>query len=267
MKNLAFLVSGTALIVGSLATPASAFSFLVEGDIESVGSIDIFGLVEESFDFDFGFSETIETNDFGISDEVVVNSLSDGNVTVPFDLFNLFLPFDFEESLGIEDFDLINYDAALSVDGVGDFGLAFNTSDPDNPSFDLTPIDDSDIDLGICLAATCALSGNFSADLGAGVDLGFFDTSASIELAGMFELSTTPLTDIPPGPGNPSEPGTPDPGTPDPGTPDPGTPEPGTPDPGAPDPGAPDPVSVPEPMTLLGAAIAMAAGAIFTRQS
>ena len=244
MKNLTFVIGGTALIVGGLATPASALSFLVEGNIEGAGSLDIFGLVDEGFDFDFDFNETIDPNDFGIADEVVVNALADGNITVPSELVNLFLPFDFAASLDIGEFDLIDYLGSLSVEGVGDFGVAFNANDPDNPSLDLTPVAGSDIDLSICLTSTCLLSGSFAADLGADVDLGFLDTSASVDVGGMFALSTTPLASEPPGDANPSEPDIPDVGAPN----------------------TPDPVSVPEPMTVLGTAIATAAAAIFTHR-
>lgn len=256
MNNLASVVGGTVLIVGGLATPASAFSFLVEGSFESTGSVELFGLVDESFDIDLGFTETIDNNDFGISDEVLVESLSDGNVTVPYGLFNQFLPFDFGESLGLGELDLIDYDGSLSVDGVGEFGIAFNASDPDNPAFDLTPTNGSDIDLGICLTATCALTGGFGAELGTEIDLGFFDTSASVGLEGTFALSTTPLTDEPPGGEEPSEPE----------VPEPEVPEPEVPEPEPPVIEEPDPASIPEPMTVFGAAIALATGALLTHK-
>ncbi|MGF1522632.1 MAG: hypothetical protein ACFBSF_09985, partial [Leptolyngbyaceae cyanobacterium] len=246
MNNLAAVVSGTVLIVGSWAAPASAFSFLVQGSFESTGSVELFGLVDESFDLDFGFSETIDNNDFGISDEELVDSLADGNVTLPYGLVNQFLPFDFGESLGLGELDLINYDGSLAVGGVGEFGIAFNASDPDNPAFDLTPIGDSDVDLGLCLTAVCALSGGFAADLGTEIDLGFFDTSAEVGLAGTFELSTTPLSEESPNVEEPPEPEVPEPEVPEPEVPEPEVPEPEVPEPEIPEPEVPEP-EVPEP--------------------
>lgn len=267
MKNLACMVSGTALILGSLATPASALRFLVEGSVESTGNIDILGLVEEDFDLNFGFSETIDNDDFGISDAVLASSLANGNVTVPDELLNLFLPFDFEASLGIEDLLLLDQSASLSVDTVGEFELAFNASDPNNPAFDLTPASGSDIDLSLCLTATCAISGSFLTDFGATADLGFVDTSAVIELAGIFELSSTPLLDQPPsmrppGPAVPSEPvvAPNEPQTPP--TQPSIIPEPEAP--GMAD--TPEPIAVPEPMTLLSSTMMLIVGASLTRR-